>query len=61
MAGRVASAAVSFAVPPIVRAWHDSNRDPRKIIDEILLVFHHRALRDKNKAGQRAMFEAVKQ
>ncbi|CUS14189.1 unnamed protein product [Tuber aestivum] len=60
VAGRVASATISFAVPLVVSAWDDSNKDTRQIIDDILQVFHHPALKDENRAGQHAMFEAVK-
>lgn len=59
VAGRVASEAVKFATPLIVSAWEDTNRDPNQICDEILQVFHHPALRDEGRQGQRAMFEAV--
>lgn len=59
-AGRVASEAVKFAVPLIVSAWEDTNKDPNRICDEILQIFHHPALRDEGKQGQRAMFEAVR-
>ena len=61
VAGRVASATVSFAVPLIVSTCGDSNWDPREIIDKKPQVFHHQAPRDENKAGQRPMLEAVKQ
>lgn len=59
VAGRVATESVKFAVPLIVSGWEDSNRDANQICDEILQIFHHPALRDENKQGQRAMFEVV--
>jgi hypothetical protein len=59
VAGRVATESVKFAVPLIVAGWEDSNRDANQICDEILQIFHHPALRDENKQGQRAMFEVV--
>lgn len=59
IAGRVASEVVKFATPLIVSAWEDPNRDANQICDEILQVFHHPALRDGGKQGQRAMYEAV--
>lgn len=59
IAGRVASEVVKFATPLIVSAWEDPNRDANQICDEILQVFHHPALRDGGKQGQRAMYETV--
>lgn len=60
VAGQVACATVRFVVPQIVESWSDSGRDVRQTIDNILQVFHHPALRDENREGQKAMFETVK-
>lgn len=60
IAGQIACSTVKFVVPLIVGAWSDEGKDVRQVIDEILQVFHHPALRDENKAGQKAMFETVK-
>jgi hypothetical protein len=60
VAGQVACATVRFVVPQIVDSWSDSGKDVRQTIDNILQVFHHPALRDENREGQRAMFETVK-
>lgn len=59
IAGRVASEAVKFATPLIVSAWEDNDKDSNQICDEILQIFHHPALRDSGKQGQRAMYETV--
>lgn len=61
VAGQVACATVKFAVPHIVDSWSDEGKDARQVIDDILQVFHHPALRDENRQGQKAMFETVRQ
>lgn len=60
VAGQVACATVRFVVPQIVESWSDSGKDVRQTVDNILQVFHHPALRDENREGQKAMFETVK-
>ncbi|CZS97058.1 related to Het-c protein [Rhynchosporium agropyri] len=60
IAGQIACATVKFAVPRIVDSWSDESKDVRQTIDDILQVFHHPALRDENREGQKAMFETVK-
>jgi hypothetical protein len=60
VAGQVACATVKFVVPHIVDAWSDNGKDVRQVIDDILQVFHHPALRDENREGQKAMFETVR-
>src|SRR5690606_25186114 len=57
--GQVAQACVRFAVPRMVQAWENPDLDPDQVIDDILQVFHHPALRDESREGQRAMFEVV--
>lgn len=61
IAGKIACATVKFTVPRIVDSWSDEGKDVRQTIDDILQVFHHPALRDENREGQKAMFETVKQ
>ncbi|KAG4424317.1 hypothetical protein IFR04_002558 [Cadophora malorum] len=61
IAGQIACATVKFTVPRIVDSWSDEGKDVRQTIDDILQVFHHPALRDENREGQKAMFETVKQ
>jgi len=60
VAGQIACATVKFVVPHIVDSWSDEGKDVRQTIDDILQVFHHPALRDENRQGQKAMFETVK-
>ncbi|PBP26739.1 heterokaryon incompatibility protein Het-C [Diplocarpon rosae] len=60
VAGQIACTTVKFVVPHIVDSWSDEGKDVRETIDEILQVFHHPALRDENKEGQKAMFDTVK-
>ncbi|KAH7323902.1 heterokaryon incompatibility protein Het-C-domain-containing protein [Rhexocercosporidium sp. MPI-PUGE-AT-0058] len=60
IAGQIACATVKFTVPRIVDSWSDEGKDVRQTIDDILQVFHHPALRDENREGQKAMFETVK-
>ncbi|KAK0117884.1 hypothetical protein ONS95_012203 [Cadophora gregata] len=60
IAGQIACATVKFVVPRIVDSWSDEGKDVRQTIDDILQVFHHPALRDENREGQKAMFETVK-
>jgi hypothetical protein len=59
VAGQIAQACVRFIVPRIVQAWEDPDLDADQVIDDILQVFHHPALRDESREGQRAMFEVV--
>lgn len=59
IAGRVATEVVKFATPLIVSAWEDTGKDANQICDEILQIFHHPALRDGGKQGQRVMYETV--
>ncbi|KAL2062784.1 hypothetical protein VTL71DRAFT_5856 [Oculimacula yallundae] len=61
IAGKIACTTVKFTVPRIVDSWSDEGKDVRQTIDDILQVFHHPALRDENREGQKAMFETVKQ
>jgi hypothetical protein len=61
IAGKVACATVRFVVPQIVDCWGDGGKDVGQTINNILQVFHHPALRDENKEGQKAMFETVKE
>lgn len=60
IAGQIACATVRFVVPRMVEAWSDEGKDVRQVIDDILQVFHHPALRDEQREGQKAMFETVK-
>jgi hypothetical protein len=60
VAGQIACATLKFVVPHIVDSWSDEGKDVRQTIDDILQVFHHPALRDENKQGQKAMYETVK-
>ncbi|KAK6580923.1 hypothetical protein PZA11_006411 [Diplocarpon coronariae] len=60
VAGQVACATVKFVVPHIVDSWSDEGKDVRRTIDDILQIFHHPALRDENREGQKAMFDTVK-
>ncbi|RPA76743.1 heterokaryon incompatibility Het-C [Ascobolus immersus RN42] len=59
VAGQIAQTCVRFAVPKIVEAWQDRDLDPDQVIDDILQVFHHPALRDESKPGQSEMFRTV--
>jgi len=56
--GRVASEIVRFAVPQITAAWDNKDLDANGVVDEILQVLHHPALRRGE--GQLRMFEVVK-
>ncbi|PBP27556.1 heterokaryon incompatibility protein Het-C [Diplocarpon rosae] len=60
VAGQIACNTVKFVVPHIVDSWSDEGKDVRETIDEILQVFHHPALRDENREGQKAMFDTVR-
>lgn len=60
VAGQIACATVRFVAPHIVDSWSDEGKDVRQTIDDILQVFHHPALRDENRPGQKVMFETVK-
>lgn len=61
VAGQVACNTIKFVVPHIVDSWSDEGKDVRQTIDDILQVFHHPALRDENREGQKAMFDTVRE
>ncbi|RPA81886.1 Het-C-domain-containing protein [Ascobolus immersus RN42] len=60
VAGQIAQDCVRFVVPRIVDAWEDSSKNVDQVIDDILQVFHHPALREQNKVGQQGMFDVVR-
>src|ERR1700761_3825275 len=60
-AGHIASEVVRYVAPRIVYAWEHPDVPVHEVMDDILRVFHHPALRDNNIEIQHRMFNAVEQ
>ncbi|KAI9684770.1 MAG: hypothetical protein M1829_000145 [Trizodia sp. TS-e1964] len=58
-AGRVAGAILKYAAPRIIYGWEHPDVDDSQILEDIVRVFHHPALRDRNNELHRKMYEAV--
>lgn len=65
-AGKVAQAALKWAVPQLIECWDDENADVDRTLTRIINgVFHHPALReygeDGAQEGRRAMFQVMEE
>lgn len=58
-AGEVAAAVLGYVVPRIVYAWENPATPVDLVLNDIVRVFHHPALRDPNAEIQNIMFSAV--
>lgn len=58
-AGEVAAAVLGYVVPRIVYVWENPGVPINMVLDEIVDVFHHPALRKQNAEIQNIMFSAV--
>lgn len=59
VAGAVAAEIVKYVVPRVVHAWEHPDVPEERVLDDVVRIFHHPALRDRNHEGHRSMFEAV--
>jgi hypothetical protein len=60
-AGLVASQVVEYVAPRVVYAWQHPEVPVDQVMDDVVRVFHHPALRDHNIEIHRKMFSAVEQ
>ncbi|KAF2227163.1 heterokaryon incompatibility protein Het-C-domain-containing protein [Elsinoe ampelina] len=58
-AGRVAAAILQYAAPRILYAWEHPEVPEQQVLDDVVRVFHHPALRDENNEAHRNMFRVV--
>jgi hypothetical protein len=58
-AGEVASAVIKFVVPRVLHAWEDPSFPLEIVLNDVVRVFHHPALRDPNCDIQAGMFNTV--
>ncbi|KAK0705349.1 heterokaryon incompatibility Het-C [Lasiosphaeris hirsuta] len=59
-AGRVASTILEYVVPRIIYAWENPGVPVDEVVDDVLQVFHHPAIRDERNPIQHTMFETVR-
>lgn len=60
-AGRVASEILQYAAPRVLYAWEHPDVPVHEVLDDVVRVFHHPAIRDKNLEIHHRMFNAVEQ
>jgi hypothetical protein len=58
-AGKVASEVLQYVAPRVVYGWEHPDVPIHEILNDVVRVFHHPALRDNNIEIQRRMFGAV--
>ncbi|KAJ9271692.1 hypothetical protein DTO212C5_2117 [Paecilomyces variotii] len=58
-AGNVAAEILKYAASRVLYAWQHIDVPVEKVMDDIMHIFHHPALRDMNNEVHRNMFEAV--
>ncbi|KAJ9198618.1 hypothetical protein DTO164E3_5089 [Paecilomyces variotii] len=58
-AGNVAAEILKYAASRVLYAWQHIDIPVEKVMDDIMHIFHHPALRDMNNEVHRNMFEAV--
>ena len=58
-AGQVASTILQYVAPRILYAWQHPDIPVEQVLDDIVHVFHHPALRDHNREIHRDMFSTV--
>jgi hypothetical protein len=58
-AGEVAQTVLEFVVPRVLHAWEDVNFPLDVVLNDVIRVFHHPALRDPNCDIQAGMFNTV--
>ncbi|KAK4996171.1 hypothetical protein LTR66_004144 [Elasticomyces elasticus] len=58
-AGQVATAILQYVAPRIVYAWDHPDVPEREVMDDVVRVFHHPAIRDQHCVIHRNMFAVV--
>lgn len=58
-AGQVASAILQYVAPRVIYAWQHPDIPLEQVLDDVVRVFHHPALRDQHCELQRDMFSTV--
>ncbi|KAL3424497.1 heterokaryon incompatibility protein Het-C [Phlyctema vagabunda] len=59
-AGRVASTILQYVAPRVIYAWENTGVPVDEVMNDILRVFHHPALRDESLEVHRNMFNTVR-
>ncbi|KAF3932328.1 hypothetical protein ABW19_dt0209576 [Dactylella cylindrospora] len=59
--GLIAAEVVKYVVPRIVFAWENPNTPVQMVLDDVVRVFHHPALRDRRLELHNNMFRVVEQ
>jgi len=59
-AGQVAAAILQYVAPRIVYAWDHPDVPVDQVLNDVVRVFHHPAIRDSNCEVHRNMFDVVK-
>ncbi|PNS18395.1 hypothetical protein CAC42_6212 [Sphaceloma murrayae] len=60
-AGKVAACILQYAAPRILYAWEHPEVPEQQVLDDVVKVFHHPALRDERNEAHRNMFNVVQQ
>lgn len=58
-AGQVAAAILRYVAPRIIYAWEQPSVPVEQVLDDVLTVFHHPAVRNHHNEVHREMFRAV--
>ena len=60
-AGQVAAAILKYVAPRVIYAWEHPDIPVQQILDDVVRVFHHPAIRDSHCEVHRTMFDVVQQ
>ncbi|KZF19361.1 Het-C-domain-containing protein [Xylona heveae TC161] len=58
-AGQVASAILQYVAPRVIYAWEHPDVPVDQVLDDVIRVFHHPALRDQHLEIHKTMFDVV--
>lgn len=59
-AGKVAATILQYVAPRVIYAWENPDIPVQQVIQDVLRVFHHPAIRDDQSEIHRNMYETVK-
>ncbi|KAI9849518.1 MAG: hypothetical protein M1837_004138 [Sclerophora amabilis] len=59
-AGQVAGAILKYVAPRVIYAWQHPDVPEQQVLNDVVRVFHHPALRDPHFEAHREMFDVVK-
>jgi hypothetical protein len=58
-AGQVAAAILAYVVPRVLYAWEHPQIPEQQVLNDVMRVFHHPAIRDQKNELHRNMFDVV--